>query len=141
MWGCRDQATKAQGNNFETDEQTVGSTRVRPTTDTTYTVSCITPDSDVQTESSCTVDVVKPAIALLSTPQKVSRGGTVVLSWKTVDISSCVLTSSEHSNFSREGISGDAVSPTLTRGTTFVLTCETLTGVIEERTLGVEVLN
>jgi hypothetical protein len=142
MWACRDSSDSSAltaddtSNPVDTINDTIGTARVTPNGDTTYTLTC-----DKGTQSSCTVEVANPALAILTTPSSATRGQTVTISWKTKDTNACIVTSSDpnHQNFSRQGVEGDAVSPTLTRNTTFVLTCETVTGTLEERGVSVGV--
>lgn len=140
MWACRDGAHTTSSDTIATDGKTIGSVRVRPGVDTTYTIVCENdiPDAD-NTSAECRVDVSNPALAIIATPSRAQQGGTVTLSWKTKDTNSCYVTSDSHSNFERRGIEGDALSPRLTRNTTFTLTCETITGVLEERSVTVGV--
>ncbi|MBL4644571.1 MAG: hypothetical protein JKX80_01760, partial [Candidatus Pacebacteria bacterium] len=137
MWACRDDAYKTTAENFDTDEAVIGSVHVNPTKDTTYTLTCVNNRTTDTTAATCTIDVANPALAIIATPRRATRGGTVSLSWKTTDTNSCVLSSSNHPNFEKRGIEGDVVSPSLTTNTTFTLTCETTTGVLEERSVGV----
>jgi len=140
MWACRDGAYKATSSNLATEDTTVGSVRVTPTVDTTYTLECVNNMDDVDnTSASCEVEVAKPALAIIATPRSVSSGGTTAISWKTKDTNSCVVSSDNHRNFQKRGVEGEAVSPTLTTNTVFTVKCETVTGVIEERSVSVGV--
>lgn len=140
MWACRDGAYKATASGFETGDETIGSVRVNPSTDTTYALTCVNDVAGVDnTTGECTVEVANPALALIATPSRTSRGGTVTLSWKTKDTNSCVVTSDQHPSFERRGTEGDALSPSLISNTVFTLTCETVTGVVEERSITVGV--
>ena len=140
MWACRDDAYKAVGEGFDTGDATIGAARVAPSQDTTYTLTCVNNVAEKDnTVGECAVRVAKTALALIATPSRTSRGGTVTLSWKTKDTNSCVVTSDRHPSFERSGIEGDAVSPALTTNTIFTLTCESVTGVIEERSITVSV--
>tara|TARA_B100000508_G_scaffold78050_1_gene60667 strand:- start:4046 stop:5638 length:1593 start_codon:yes stop_codon:yes gene_type:complete len=140
LWACRDGAYKTTGENFNTNGDLVGKTRVRPTRDTTYTLNCInnTPAVD-NTAGACTIQVVNPQLALIATPRSATKGDSVALSWKTDDITSCILTSNKNENFKRSGTEGDAISLPMRETTTFTLTCETTTGVVEERSVEVRV--
>lgn len=139
MWACRDGAHTATSDTIATDGKTVGAVRVRPGEDTTYVLTCENDIADVDnTSAECHIDISKPALAIIATPSSVAQGGTVTLSWKTKDTESCFVTS-EAGNFERRGVEGDAVSPRLVRNTTFKLTCETITGVLEERSVTVGV--
>jgi len=142
MWACRDGAYKTTADNLDTNEALIGAVTVSPSEDTTYTVTCVNNLKDASdTAASCAIHVANPALAIIATPRQTTRGGTVSLSWKTNDTNSCVVTSSEHSNFSRSATEGDVVSPSLTTNTTFTLKCETVTGAIQERSVGVGVTN
>lgn len=140
MWACRDQAYKAVSESFDTNNEAIGSVRVTPKGDTTYTVECINNIESVEnTSATCEVNMAQPALAIVATPSLVSRGGTVALSWKTKDTNSCVLTSNVYVNFEKRGTTGDAVSHPLTENTIFTLTCETTAGLLKERKLSVGV--
>ena len=142
MWACRDSSSSTtltaspNGNLPQKEGDTISTARVTPDGDTTYTLTC-----DKGTQSSCTVEVANPALAILTTPSSAVRGQTVTISWKSKDTTNCIVTSSDpnHQTFSRQGVEGDAVSPTLSRNTTFILTCETTTGTLEERGVSVGV--
>jgi len=140
MWTCRDEAYKAVGTGFDTDDALIGTVRVQSTEDTTYAVECINNLPDVEnTVGECSLEVAKPALAIIPSSHSVARGGTVTLSWKTKDTSACVVTSNMHQNFERKGVEGEAISPALTKTTTFILTCETVTGILTERSQTVTV--
>jgi hypothetical protein len=140
LWACRDTAYKTAGDNFETNGALIGTTRVTPTSDTTYTLECINDAPKVQnTVGSCTIEVANPQLALISTPRQTTRGGSVSISWQTTDTTSCILTSDADPNFSRNGTRGDSISPPLSKNTTFTLTCETATGAIKEQSIETEV--
>ena len=134
MWACRDASNRAEGVNFDTQGETIGSIRVTPEVTTTYTLSC-----SEGTSSLCTIDVIRPALAIIATPSRVTRGGTVELAWQSKDTASCRVSILRGGVFSRIGTSGSAVSPTLFEDTDVVLTCETRTGRIKERVITVEV--
>jgi hypothetical protein len=140
MWACRDGAYKATGSNFETEDETIGSVRVQPAVDTIYTLTCINnlPNTE-RTAAECTIAVAKPALAIIATPGRTSRGGMVTLAWKTKDTNSCVVTSNGHPAFERIGIEGEALLPTIVQNTIVTLTCETVTGIVEERSVTVRV--
>lgn len=140
MWACRDGAYKATGTNFDTNDATIGSMRATPSVDTTYTLECVNDLEDIDnTSATCEIEVAKPALAIIATPRSVASGGTVSISWKTNDTNSCVVSSDKHRAFEKRGIEGDAVSPSLIINTVFTVTCETITGVIEERSVSVGV--
>jgi len=140
MWACRDGAHTATSTAFDTDGETIGSTRVTPTEDTTYTIECINDLEDTDnTAASCEIGVASPALAIIATPNSAERGGTVTLSWRAQDVNSCIVTSDQHRSFERNGEEGDVLSPTLIQNTTFTLTCESVTGAIEERAVSVGV--
>ncbi len=140
MWACRDQAYKAVSESFDTNDDTIGSVRITPEGDTTYTVGCINNIENTEnTSATCEVNMAQSALAVVATPSVVSRGGTVALSWKTKDTNSCVLTSNIYSNFEKRGTAGDAVSHPLTENTIFTLTCETIAGLLKERKVSVGV--
>lgn len=140
LWACRDGARTTQGTGFDTGGAVIGGTRATLTEDTTYSVACINelPDTD-NTTASCTVRFAQPTLTLSTTANSVSRGGSVTLSWDTDDTIRCILTSDRHPGFEREGRQGSASSPTLFQDTTFRLACETLTGIVEEERLTVDV--
>lgn len=137
MWACRDGAYKTQGGNFETGEKLIGSTTVSPSSDTTYTVTCINKEEVNNTSASCGIAVANPALALVTTPTSVKRGEKVSITWRTSDIKSCTLTSKNFPSFEKSGIEGEVVSPRLTAHTVFTLSCETVTGQLEEKKVSV----
>jgi len=140
MWACRDSAHTATSTNINTGGDVIGATRVTPEEDTTYTIECVNNIEDVDnTSASCEVDVANPALAIIATPRSIGRGGTVTLSWQAKDVNSCLVTSDKHRSFEKRGEEGDALSPTLIENTTFTLTCEVITGAIEERSVSVGV--
>ncbi|MBL4644618.1 MAG: hypothetical protein JKX80_02000 [Candidatus Pacebacteria bacterium] len=140
MWACRDGAYKTTSANITTNDATIGSVRVSPSSDTTYTLECVNNVTDVDnTSATCDVEVANPALAIIATPRSVTSGGTVSISWKTKDTNSCVISSDQHRAFEKRGIEGDALSPTLIVNTVFTVTCESITGVIEERSVSVGV--
>ena len=140
FWACRDESRTTRGENIDTNENPIGSVRVNPQESTTYTVECVNGDSEApNTASSCTIGVVKPALALVATPSRVVRGRTTTLSWKTKDMRSCVVTSQRNPSFIREGIEGDVVSPSVFADDVFRIVCETATGAVQEKRIRVEV--
>lgn len=135
MYTCRDGSTTATAS-FAQNNEPLGSVRVSPAITTTYELSC-----SEGTSAQCSIDVANPALAILATPRSASRGGTVNISWKTKDTNECVVTSNDpnHRNWERSGTEGDSVSPSLFGTTTFFLTCETVSGTIEERSVTVNI--
>ncbi|MAZ67234.1 hypothetical protein CL652_00495 [bacterium] len=134
MWSCRDGAYKATASLFDTGDKTIGSARVAPSDDTTYALTCINNLAGIEnTTSECAVNVANPALAIIATPAVASQNATTILSWKAKEVSSCIVTSEQYPSFERRGIEGEAFSPPLTTNSIFTLTCETVTGSVQER--------
>ncbi|MGB5676950.1 MAG: hypothetical protein WBN36_03950 [Gammaproteobacteria bacterium] len=70
-----------------------GSEAVTPTVTTTYAVTCIGDGGSVIDSVTVTVNpqavVAAPTVSLTSSPTRLSRGGTITLSWSSTDASTC----------------------------------------------------
>ncbi len=140
MWACRDAAATTEGEGIDTDGATFGATRVYPTEETTYTVTCLNDVDGVDdTAASCTVELPTVAAELSSSASSVGSGETVDLAWTSAQATNCALTSDRHPTYRRTGISGEVVSPPLTQTTTFTLSCETVTGAVIEDEVTVQI--
>lgn len=134
FFACGDTSTSATGTGFETGDAVSGKARVYVQDNTTLGVSC-----DEGTSAECLIEVVNPSLAIIATPSSVARNGTVDISWRGVDVNDCVVRSNRHSSFVRQGIQGDAPSPSISQDTTFTLICETEIGTVQTRTTTVTV--
>jgi len=138
MWACRDGARTATGENFDTEDAVLGSIRTQPTEDTTYTINCLSDTEGVEnTATSCTIHIVEPELTITATPINVPYGDTTAITWNATDVNSCTVTSDAHFGFSRTGTTGDITSPSITKDTTFTLTCEAKNGLLEKTELKV----
>lgn len=136
MWACRDSAHITTSENFDSAGETIGTIRVQPTEDTTYTIECVNDTDDIEnTKASCIVNVAEPILTFSADSTSVDRGESVVLTWETTDVNSCLLTSDTHIGFTRRGTEGQVKTPAVLRDTIFRLTCESQSGLLEEKEL------
>ncbi|MAJ97522.1 MAG: hypothetical protein CMI56_02820 [Parcubacteria group bacterium] len=136
MWACRDGAYTTASENFDSAGETIGTTRVQPTADTTYAIECVNDLVDVaNTTASCVVSVAEPVLTLSADTTSVDRGDSIVLSWTTTDVNSCLLTSDTQLGFIRRGTEGEVKTPAILGDTIFRLTCESESGLLQEEEL------
>src|SRR3990167_8299603 len=89
---------------------------------TTYPL-CACPSGQVQSGSTCINDIVQTGLSLTATPSRVHRGGSTTLTWSSnIGDTSCALTSSATGTTLSTLLSG-TLTQTITRRTTFTLTC------------------
>ncbi|QSH39160.1 hypothetical protein JXR01_02535 [Candidatus Kaiserbacteria bacterium] len=139
MWACRDGAYTTVSENFDSVGETIGTVRVQPTEDTTYTIECVNDLVDVaDTTASCVVNVAEPVLTFSADSLSIDRGDSIVLSWTTTDVNSCLLTSDTHLGFTRRGIEGQVKTPAILRDTIFRLTCESESGLLQEEELEID---
>ena len=142
MWACRDGAYTTTSDTIDTAGETIGSVRMQPSANATYDITCVNDITDVaDTAATCSIDVAQPSIAIIATPDRVDYNESTSLSWRTTDATACAVTSDTNSSFERRGVAGDISSHSLTRDTTFTLTCETITGLLEKKEIEVSVRN
>jgi hypothetical protein len=153
-WSCDPSDTLSRGlskpsdPSFKTRGALVGSLRVAPGKQTTYTVQCLKKQR-ITSEGSCTVsphrekpssdvDASKPVLTIDADSDEVQRGKSVMISWAAVKVDSCVVYGE---GLSEEGTEGSASTDDLfTRGTaTYVLECRTEAGDTLSKSVDVEV--
>ena len=84
---------------------------------------CACPSGQVQSGSTCINDIVQTGLSLTATPSRVHRGGQTTLTWSSnIGDTSCALTSSATGTTLSTLLSG-TLTQTITRRTTFTLTC------------------
>ena len=84
---------------------------------------CACPSGQVQSGSTCINDIVQTGLSLTATPSRVHRGGSTTLTWSSnIGDTSCALTSSATGTTLSTLLSG-TLTQTITRRTTFTLTC------------------
>ncbi len=132
---CGNNATSSVGTNFSTRGLLSGTaTTTAPTTSSsiTYSLACTGEDNQTKT-ASCTVQVARPSIVMVATPQRVARGESAHIGWVTSGMRSCVVSSPDSTAFttqnsSNTSTSGTAETPGITTAMNVVLRCETVGG-------------
>ncbi len=140
LWQCRDGSSASSGGNFSTGGKVMGKTRVNPSADTKYELFCgDVPEPQVR----CSVEVINPAIAIITDTSTVPMWEKVNISWNSLDTQSCRLDSddnnSKYADWNRSGTSGDVYSHPITKETKFTLTCTTKTGMEKSKSITVDV--
>lgn len=134
FYACGDASSRAEGVGFETSGAVAGKTTVYPDSPATFEIAC-----SEGTSAQCSVDVIKPSLAIIATPSNTVRNRTVDISWRAEEVTDCIVRSNMHSTFSRRGITGDVVSPSISQNTIFTLVCETEVGTLIRDTVQVTV--
>lgn len=148
FWQCRDGADTALLSESATGQASeldpAGKARVSPSETTEYKLTCGSSSTSEQvTSATCNIEVIDPALALISSKKSVPMWESVNLSWSSIDTQGCELNSddnnSKHVDWRRYGSSGDVLSHAITKETVFTLTCTTVTGMQKEKSVVVTI--
>ncbi len=135
-WACQNSATSI-GTGFSTGGALSGSGTTTVgvpalgSNSITYGLTC---SNQGQTHSAqCTVNVNRVGIVLVANPKTIASGEESNIGWITSGMDACVVSSTNATftaaNASSTSVSGSAKTPALTQSTSFLLTCETESGV------------
>lgn len=136
-------ATESTGTNFSTDGALSGSAvETMPSVGTSQIYSLKCTSKNVSHTAQCAVQINKPSIALVASPNVIQRGEQTTIGWVTSGMESCVISSPTLSAFTADNEahtspSGAVRTPGLSQETEFVLTCSTKSGA--ERTAQITV--
>lgn len=128
-------ASKSAGSNFSTNgalSGTASATLSGTATSSVYSVAC-TNDKNETATASCTVQVAKPAIVLITNPASVEAGKKSVIGWVTSGMQSCIVSSPDSSAFTTQNAdktatTGSAQTPPIAGSMRINLTCQTVGG-------------
>ena len=135
-WACQNSATSV-GTVFSTGGALSGSGTTTVgvpalgSNSITYGLTC---SNQGQTHSAqCAVNVNRVGIVLVANPKTIASGEESNIGWITSGMDACVVSSTNATftaaNASSTSVSGSAKTPALTQSTSFLLTCETESGV------------
>jgi len=147
-WGCS--VGKSVGSGFSTNGKISGSATTTIATPpmgartANFGLTCT--NEGISSNTSCTVQVAKPAIVLVANPKSVELGETANIGWVTASMkeNGCVISSPNQPDFTEQNAnnprnSGVAETLPITTETTFLLTCITAGGNTREATTTVMV--
>src|SRR3989344_6055523 len=111
----------------------------------TYTLACT--DNGKTTGAQCSIQVARANIILVANPKTVPANGTSLISWLTTGMQSCIVSSSDQSDFtarnsSNTSVVGAATTSAITTATStvkFQLDCKTLAGTDKQATTSVSI--
>lgn len=146
-FGCAN-ATDSSGSGFDTGGALAGSkTAVAAALSgsvrkVTYSLTC-SGATGVAT-AHCDVEVSKASIVFLANPRQVRSGEAATLAWITSGMRACIVSSIDFAEFTAQNanvtnVNGVARTPPLTKDATFILRCESVSGVASEQTTTVKV--
>jgi len=126
-WTCG-VAIRSAGIGFDTNGWPTGSTSVRPTEATTYTLECSQGGT-----AQCTVNIIGPSVQIVAHPQRVPLGARTRIYWVGDNVSKCLVSGP---GFEENTLRGAATTDAILDQTEFTLTCETPGGsVVEAKTI------
>lgn len=141
-------ATGSQGNGFDTQSATSGSTSTAIAmppagiNTATYGVQCA--NQSLTAKAECSIQIGRPSIVLVATPKIVASGKTATIGWITSGMKTCVVSSPTLADFTAQNatntsVSGAATTPALTADADFLLHCATVGGAFRDATTTVQI--
>jgi hypothetical protein len=141
-------ATGSAGQGFDTGNALSGSastTLANPlagTNKATFGLRCV--NGNIPATASCSVDMARPSITLVTIPKIIPVNASSTIGWVTTGMQSCTISSPQLPEFtSLNALStttnGGAVTPPLSESTEFLLHCTTLGGQTKDATTTVQV--
>ena len=121
LWNSTNATSCTSAGGFATGGATSNETgvSVSPTTTTHYGITCTGPGGS--TSAYATVTVTQPTVSITATPDRVTAGGSLVISWSASQVNSCIISGP---GLSANTLSGSR-SVTINTQSAYTITCQT----------------
>ncbi|TSC86413.1 MAG: Uncharacterized protein G01um10148_399 [Parcubacteria group bacterium Gr01-1014_8] len=137
-WSCPP-TQLAVGVGFETKGLANSEVEVRVSNDKTLSEAKYSLRCGTLPERSCTVKIVRPAILMIAQPGEVGSGKTTNLAWAATQVRVCKIYDPACKVVGSGNSGGRIKTKALTRSSTFMLGCETITGAMTTSSVVVKV--
>lgn len=131
-WSSTNATSCTAAGGFSTGNAASNSTgvSVSPSTTSTYSITC-TGTGGTSAPATATVTVAVPTLSISASPNRAKSGGSSTIAWSASDVGSCSI--KRNGTVWRTTTSGSA-SDTITRKTTYILSCNDVNGVVLPQT-------